>query len=136
MAIVLDRVTTAAGERSSTTRRATTSRLGRQLPPRWRMVPLAAGAVLVGFPDLGVAHLRVGREFPRQRHHRHPHRGRGGQRHDLAQNDLSGVTNAIRNAVTNALLNPFQTLLTTPLGGWSACPGLRRRGARRAGAPA
>jgi glycine betaine/proline transport system permease protein len=52
-----------------------------------------------------------------------------------AQNDLSGVTNTIRNAVTNALLNPFQTLLTDSpwwlvglvlvsvaavLGGWGA----------------
>jgi glycine betaine/proline transport system permease protein len=130
MAIVLDRVTTAAGERSSTTRRP-----GRQLPPRWRASLLAAGAVVV-VVMIWESHTYVwAAEFP----------GNGATGTHIAdaadsvttwaQNDLSGVTNAIRDAVTNALLNPFQTLLTDSpwwlvglvlasvaavLGGWGA----------------
>jgi len=130
MAIVLDRVTTAASERGGAARRS-----GHQLPPRWRTLLLAAGAVVVAVM-VWESHTYVwAAEFP----------GGGGTGSHIAsaadsvttwaQDDLSGVTNAIRNAVTNALLNPFQTLLTDSpwwlvglvlvsvaavLGGWGA----------------
>ncbi|MEU9987130.1 ABC transporter permease subunit [Streptomyces sp. NPDC048045] len=106
MAIVLDRVTTAAAGRAEAARR----RGGHLL--KWRGPLLAAGggavAVLVY-----LSHTFVwAAEFP----------GNGTAGSHIAsaadttttwlQDHLSGLTNALRDALTNGLLNPFQTLLT------------------------
>jgi glycine betaine/proline transport system permease protein len=105
MAIVLDRVTTAAAARTETRRTG-----GRLL--KWRRPLLVAGgagaAVLVY-----LSHTYVwAAEFP----------GNGSTGSHIAsaadttttwlQDHLSGITNALRNVITNGLLNPFQTLLT------------------------
>jgi glycine betaine/proline transport system permease protein len=105
MAIVLDRVTTAAAARTET--RRTGGRLA-----RWRRPLLVAGgagaAVLVY-----LSHTYVwAAEFP----------GDGATGSHIAsaadttttwlQDHLSGITNGLRNIITNGLLNPFQTLLT------------------------
>ncbi|MGQ5635972.1 MULTISPECIES: ABC transporter permease [unclassified Streptomyces] len=105
MAIVLDRVTTAAAARTET--RRTGGRLS-----RWRRPLLVAGgagaAVLVY-----LSHTYVwAAEFP----------GDGATGSHIAsaadttttwlQDHLSGITNGLRNIITNGLLNPFQTLLT------------------------
>ncbi|MEW2159307.1 ABC transporter permease subunit [Streptomyces sp. NPDC007189] len=105
MAIVLDRVTTAAAARTETRRTG-----GRLL--KWRRPLLVAGgagaAVLVY-----LSHTYVwAAEFP----------GNGSTGSHIAsaadttttwlQDHLSGITNAVRNVITNGLLNPFQTLLT------------------------
>lgn len=106
MAIVLDRVTTAAAARAEAARRSG----GRFLA--WRRPLLIAGgvgtAVLVY-----LSHTYVwAADFP----------GDGGTGRSVAdaadttttwmQDHLSGITNAFRDALTNGLLNPFQTLLT------------------------
>ncbi|WP_330341972.1 ABC transporter permease [Streptomyces sp. NBC_00557] len=105
MAIVLDRVTTAAAARTGT--RRTGGRLS-----RWRRPLLVAGgagaAVLVY-----LSHTYVwAAEFP----------GDGATGSHIAsaadttttwlQDHLSGITNGLRNVITTGLLNPFQTLLT------------------------
>ncbi|MEU9446640.1 ABC transporter permease subunit [Streptomyces sp. NPDC048304] len=105
MAIVLDRVTTAAAARTET------RRTGGPLL-KWRRPLLVAGgagaAVLVY-----LSHTYVwAAEFP----------GNGSTGSHIAsaadttttwlQDHLSGITNALRNVITNGLLNPFQTLLT------------------------
>ncbi|MEU3839499.1 ABC transporter permease subunit [Streptomyces sp. NPDC028635] len=106
MAIVLDRVTTAAAGRAGTARRAS----GR--PAKWRRPLLAAGGVGTAFL-LYVSHTYVyAAEFP----------GDGTVGTHIAraadttttwlQDHLSGLTNALRDVITTVLLNPFQTLLT------------------------
>ncbi|MFF9817588.1 ABC transporter permease [Streptomyces sp. NPDC014006] len=106
MAIVLDRVTTAAAGRAETARR-TSGRLA-----RWRRPLLAAGGVGTAFL-LYVSHTYVyAAEFP----------GDGTVGTHIAraadtattwlQDHLSGLTNALRDVITTVLLNPFQTLLT------------------------
>ncbi|PAZ11244.1 ABC transporter permease [Streptomyces sp. SA15] len=129
MAIVLDRVTTAASARAETARRSGSRFL------RWRRPLLGAGAVVTAVL-VYMSHTYVwAAEFP----------GEGGIGSSIvraadtattwAQDNLSGLTNSFRDALTNALLNPFQTLLTdspwwlvglaliglgTVLGGWRA----------------
>ncbi|MFE2811801.1 ABC transporter permease [Streptomyces nigra] len=129
MAIVLDRVTTAAGARQEAARHAH----GRTAA--WRRPLLGAGAAVTAVL-VYLSHTYVwAAEFP----------GEGGvgsaisQGADTvttwAQDHLSGLTNAFRDALTTGLLNPFQTLLTDSpwwlvgaalialgavLGGWSA----------------
>ncbi|MFF3990809.1 ABC transporter permease [Streptomyces sp. NPDC001797] len=138
MAIVLDRVTTAAAARTET--RRTDGRFA-----KWRRPLLGAGgiaAVVLAY----LSHTYVwAAEFP----------GDGTVGSHIAsaadtattwlQDHLSGLTNALRDALTNGLLNPFQTLLTDSpwwlvgavlaglgavLGGWragataAACVGL------------
>ncbi|MFI1760896.1 ABC transporter permease [Streptomyces sp. NPDC020800] len=106
MAIVLDRVTTAAAGRAEAARR----RGGRLL--KWRGPLLAAGGVAVAVL-VYLSHTFVwAAEFP----------GNGTAGSHIAsaadttttwlQDHLSGLTNALRDALTNGLLNPFQTLLT------------------------
>ncbi|MEV0976216.1 ABC transporter permease subunit [Streptomyces sp. NPDC049915] len=106
MAIVLDRVTTAAAGRAETARR-TSGRLA-----RWRRPLLAAGGIGTAFL-LYVSHTYVyAAEFP----------GDGTVGTHIAsaadtattwlQDHLSGLTNALRDVITTVLLNPFQTLLT------------------------
>ncbi|MEU7241211.1 ABC transporter permease [Streptomyces sparsogenes] len=106
MAIVLDRVTTAAAARTETARSAG----GRLLT--WRRPLLAAGGMVTAVL-VYLSHSYVwAAEFP----------GDGSVGRHIAraadavttwlQDHLSGVTNALRDALTNGLLNPFQTLLT------------------------
>ncbi|MDW6064538.1 ABC transporter permease subunit [Streptomyces sp. FXJ1.4098] len=106
MAIVLDRVTTAAAARAETARRA-----GGRLRT-WRRPLLAAGGIVTAVL-VYLSHSYVwAAEFP----------GDGSVGRHIAraadtvttwlQDHLSGVTNALRDALTNGLLNPFQTLLT------------------------
>ncbi|MFG3294273.1 ABC transporter permease [Streptomyces sp. NPDC048179] len=105
MAIVLDRVTTAAAVRTETRRTD-----GRFLT--WRRPLLGAGGVVAAVL-VYLSHTYVwAAEFP----------GDGTVGSHIAsaadttstwlQDHLYGLTNALRDAVTNGLLNPFQTLLT------------------------
>ncbi|WP_316767351.1 ABC transporter permease [Streptomyces sasae] len=129
MAIVLDRVTTAAAARTET-RRAGEGRFA-----KWRRPLLGAGGV-AALVLVYLSHTYVwAAEFP----------GDGTVGSHIAsaadtattwmQDHLSGLTNALRDALTNGLLNPFQTLLTDSpwwlvgavlvglgavLGGWKA----------------
>ncbi|MFJ9562409.1 ABC transporter permease [Streptomyces fuscichromogenes] len=128
MAIVLDRVTTAAAVRTETRRTD-----GRFL--KWRRPLLGAGGVAAAVL-VYLSHTYVwAAEFP----------GDGTVGSHLAsgadtattwlQDHLFGLTNALRDALTNGMLNPFQTLLTdspwwlvgvvlvalgAALGGWRA----------------
>ncbi|MFJ9821814.1 ABC transporter permease [Streptomyces sp. NPDC101151] len=106
MAIVLDRVTTAAAGRAEEARRSG----GRLLT--WRRPLLAAGGIAVAVL-VYLSHTFVwAAEFP----------GDGSTGRHIAsaadttttwlQDHLSGLTNALRDVITNGLLNPFQTLLT------------------------
>ncbi|MGW5479493.1 ABC transporter permease [Streptomyces sp. NPDC004008] len=106
MAIVLDRVTTAAAVRTETARRTGGTLRG------WRRPLLAAGAIAV-LVLVYLSHTYVwAAEFP----------GNGSTGTHIAsavdtattwlQDHLSGLTNALRDALTNGLLDPFQTLLT------------------------
>ncbi|MFD5587242.1 ABC transporter permease [Streptomyces sp. NPDC058733] len=106
MAIVLDRVTTAAAGRADTARRT-----GGALARRRRPL-LVAGGIGTAFL-VYVSHTYVyAAEFP----------GDGTVGTHIAswadtattwlQDHLSGLTNAVRDVITNGLLNPFQTLLT------------------------
>ncbi|MEU6369391.1 ABC transporter permease subunit [Streptomyces sp. NPDC046931] len=106
MAIVLDRVTTAAAGRAEAARR----RGGHLL--KWRRPLLVAGGVAAAVL-VYLSHTFVwAAEFP----------GNGTTGSHIAsaadttttwlQDHLSGLTNALRDAITNGLLNPFQTLLT------------------------
>ncbi|MFD8232924.1 ABC transporter permease [Streptomyces sp. NPDC059696] len=129
MAIVLDRVTTAAGGRADTVRKSDSPFL------KWRRHLLVAGGVTaLALVYLSHTYLWAA-EFP----------GEGSTGSTIAraatdvttwaQDHLSGLTNAFRDALTNGLLNPFQALLTdspwwlvgaalvalgTVLGGWRA----------------
>ncbi|MFJ9709056.1 ABC transporter permease [Streptomyces sp. NPDC101234] len=106
MAIVLDRVTTAAAVRTET------RRTGEGRFAKWRRPLLGAGGV-AALVLVYLSHTYVwAAEFP----------GDGTVGSHMAsaadttstwlQDHLFGLTNALRDAVTNGLLNPFQTLLT------------------------
>ncbi|MFJ8783621.1 ABC transporter permease [Streptomyces sp. NPDC102476] len=106
MAIVLDRVTTAASGRAEAARRSGSPLL------KWRRHLLAAGGVVAAvLVYLSHTYLWAA-EFP----------GEGTTGSNIAkaadnvttwaQDNLSGLTNGFRDALTNGLLNPFQTLLT------------------------
>ncbi|MET7693953.1 ABC transporter permease subunit [Streptomyces sp. NPDC005483] len=106
MAIVLDRVTTAASGRAEAARRSGNPLL------KWRRHLLAAGGVVAAVL-VYLSHTYVwAAEFP----------GEGTTGSNIAkaaddvttwaQDNLSGLTNGFRDALTNGLLNPFQTLLT------------------------
>ena len=106
MAIVLDRVTTAASAREEASRGSGSRFLA------WRRPLLGAGGV-VTVVLIYMSHTYVwAAEFP----------GEGGIGSNIAsaadtatnwaQDNLSGLTNGFRDAITNGLLNPFQTLLT------------------------
>lgn len=106
MAIVLDRVTTAASGRAEAARRSGNPLL------KWRRHLLVAGGVVAAvLVYLSHTYLWAA-EFP----------GDGGTGSNIAkaadnvttwaQDNLSGLTNGFRDAITNGLLNPFQTLLT------------------------
>jgi glycine betaine/proline transport system permease protein len=106
MAIVLDRVTTAASGRAEAARRSGHRFL------KWRR-PLLVGGAVAAAVLVYLSHTYVwAAEFP----------GEGSTGSNIAsaadnvttwaQDNLSGITNAFRDAITNGLLNPFQTLLT------------------------
>ncbi len=106
MAIVLDRVTTAASAREEAARRSKNRFLA------WRRQLLGAGAAVTAvLVYLSHTYLWAA-EFP----------GEGGTGTTIrsttdsvttwVQDNLSGITNAFRDAITNGLLNPFQALLT------------------------
>ncbi|MFF0428024.1 ABC transporter permease [Streptomyces sp. NPDC004520] len=106
MAIVLDRVTTAAGAREEAARRSKNRLLA------WRRPLLGAGAAATAVL-VYLSHTYVwAAEFP----------GDGGIGGSVAraadtvtawvQDNLSGLTNAFRDGITSGLLNPLQTLLT------------------------
>ncbi|MFF4563838.1 ABC transporter permease [Streptomyces sp. NPDC001435] len=106
MAIVLDRVTTAAAARDEAARRSGDRFL------KWRRPLLAAGGVAAAVL-VYLSHTYIwAAEFP----------GEGSIGSNIAsaadtattwmQDHLSGITNAFRDGITNGLLNPFQTLLT------------------------
>ncbi|MGW6647215.1 ABC transporter permease [Streptomyces iakyrus] len=129
LAIVLDRVTTAASGRADTARGSDSPLL------KWRRHLVVAGGVVAAvLVYLSHTYLWAA-EFP----------GEGSTGSTIAkaatdvttwaQDNLSGLTNAFRDVLTNGLLNPFQTLLTdspwwlvgaalvalgTVLGGWRA----------------
>ncbi|MGW7242444.1 ABC transporter permease [Streptomyces sp. NPDC054804] len=105
MAIVLDRVTTAAAARTQVRRADGPFR-------KWRR-PLTAAGGIAAAVLVYLSHTYVwAAEFP----------GDGTVGTHIAsaadtattwlQDHLSGLTNALRDALTNGLLNPFQTLLT------------------------
>ncbi|MEV5106507.1 ABC transporter permease [Streptomyces massasporeus] len=129
MAIVLDRVTTAASGRADSARGSDSPLL------KWRRHLLVAGGV-TALVLVYLSHTYLwAAEFP----------GEGSTGSTIAraatdvttwaQDNLSGLTNAFRDVLTNGLLNPFQTVLTdspwwlvgaalvalgTVLGGWRA----------------
>jgi glycine betaine/proline transport system permease protein len=130
MAIVLDRVTTAASGRAEAARRSAGPLL------KWRKHLLAAGGVVAAvLVYLSHTYLWAA-EFP----------GDGNTGSNIAkaadnvttwaQDNLSGLTNSIRDSLTNGLLNPFQTLLTdspwwlvgAALAGFAVVLGGRRAG--------
>ncbi|MEU6375835.1 ABC transporter permease subunit [Streptomyces sp. NPDC046909] len=106
LAIILDRVTTAASARAETAQNSGSRFAG------WRRPLLGAGAAATGVL-IYMSHTYVwAAEFP----------GEGSVGSSIAkaadtattwvQDNLSGLTNAIRDVITNGLLNPFQSLLT------------------------
>ncbi|MDX3229124.1 ABC transporter permease [Streptomyces sp. ME19-01-6] len=129
MAIVLDRVTTAASAREEHARNS------KNRFEKWRRPLLGAGAVVTvvlvylsntyvwaaDFPGDGTVGTHIASATDTAA--------------NWVQDNLSGLTNAVRDAITNGLLNPFQTLLTDSpwwlvgavlvalavvLGGWKA----------------
>ena len=106
MAIVLDRVTTAASAREETARRSKNRFL------KWRRPLLGAGAVVAAVL-VYMSHTYVwAAEFPGEGSTGSSIASAADTATTWAQDHLSGLTNAFRDAITNGLLNPFQTLLT------------------------
>ncbi|WP_416987102.1 ABC transporter permease, partial [Streptomyces sp. T028] len=106
MAIVLDRVTTAASAREETARRSKNRFL------KWRKQLLGAGAaVTVILIYMSHTYLWAA-EFPGEGSLGSSIASTADTATTWAQDNLSGLTNAFRDTITNGLLNPFQTLLT------------------------
>ncbi|MGY6019161.1 ABC transporter permease [Streptomyces spinosirectus] len=129
MAIVLDRVTTAASTRADDARRSKNRFL------KWRKPLLGAGAVVTAvLVYLSHTYLWAA-DFPGDGTVGSHIAGAADSVTTWAQDNLSGLTNAIRDVISNVLLNPFQSLLTDSpwwlvgmvlvalavvLGGWKA----------------
>jgi glycine betaine/proline transport system permease protein len=106
MAIVLDRVTTAASAREENARRS------RNTFVKWRRPLLGAGAVVTAvLVYLSHTYLWAA-DFPGDGTIGSHIASAADTATNWAQDNLSGLTNAIRDIITNGLLNPFQTLLT------------------------
>ncbi|MBD0841197.1 ABC transporter permease [Streptomyces sp. TRM68416] len=106
MAIVLDRVTTAASGREEAARRSKNRFLA------WRRPLLGAGAAVTAVL-VYLSHTYVwAAEFPGEGDTGSAVARGADSVTTWAQDNLSGLTNAFRDALTNGLLNPFQTLLT------------------------
>ncbi|MEU6086747.1 ABC transporter permease subunit [Streptomyces sp. NPDC047085] len=129
MAIVLDRVTTAASAREENARRSKNRFV------KWRRPLLGAGAAVTAVL-VHLSHTYVwAADFPGDGTVGSHIASAADTATNWAQDNLSGLTNAFRDALTNGLLNPFQTLLTDSpwwlvgavlvalavvLGGWKA----------------
>ncbi|MEU1185995.1 ABC transporter permease subunit, partial [Streptomyces sp. NPDC005820] len=106
MAIVLDRVTTAASAREESARGSKNRFL------KWRKQLLGAGAAVTVIL-VYMSHTYVwAAEFPGEGSLGSSIASAADTATTWAQDNLSGLTNAFRDAITNGLLNPFQTLLT------------------------
>ena len=106
MAIVLDRVTTAASGRAEAARRSGNRFL------KWRR-PLLVGGGAAAAVLVYLSHTYVwAAEFPGEGSTGSTIASAADDVTTWAQDNLSGITNAFRDAITNGLLNPFQTLLT------------------------
>ncbi|WP_405651502.1 ABC transporter permease [Streptomyces sp. NBC_00019] len=106
LAIVLDRVTTAASTRAESARRSKNRFLA------WRRPLLGAGAVVTAVL-IYLSHTYLwAAEFPGEGGTGSAIRSGADNVTTWAQDNLSGLTNAFRDAITNGLLNPFQSLLT------------------------
>ncbi|WP_031486562.1 ABC transporter permease [Streptomyces bicolor] len=106
MAIVLDRVTTAASAREEAARRSKNRFLA------WRRPLLAAGAAVTAvLAYLSHTYLWAA-EFPGEGGTGSTIRSTADSVTTWVQDNLSGLTNAFRDVLTNSLLNPFQALLT------------------------
>ncbi|MEV8031824.1 ABC transporter permease subunit [Streptomyces sp. NPDC086182] len=106
MAIVLDRVTTAASGRAEAARRSGNRFL------EWRR-PLLVGGGVAAAVLVYLSHTYVwAAEFPGEGSTGSTIASAADDVTTWAQDNLSGITNAFRDAITNGLLNPFQTLLT------------------------
>ncbi|MFF2516685.1 ABC transporter permease [Streptomyces sp. NPDC058086] len=106
MAIVLDRVTTAASAREENARRSKNTFV------TWRRPLLGAGAVVTAvLVYLSHTYLWAA-DFPGDGTIGSHIASAADTATNWAQDNLSGLTNAIRDVITNGLLNPFQTLLT------------------------
>ncbi|MFD7282990.1 ABC transporter permease [Streptomyces sp. NPDC059862] len=106
MAIVLDRVTTAASGREEAARRSKNRFL------TWRRPLLGVGAAVTAVL-IYLSHTYVwAAEFPGEGSTGSAISSGADTVTTWAQDNLSGITNAFRDAITNGLLNPFQTLLT------------------------
>ncbi|MGW1799836.1 ABC transporter permease [Streptomyces sp. NPDC001984] len=106
MAIVLDRVTTAASGRAEAARRSGNRFL------KWRR-PLLVGGGVAAAVLVYLSHTYVwAAEFPGEGSTGSTIASAADDVTTWAQDNLSGITNAFRDAITNGLLNPFQTLMT------------------------
>ncbi|MFD8396505.1 ABC transporter permease [Streptomyces sp. NPDC059680] len=106
MAIVLDRVTTAAAARTETARRTGGHLL------KWRRPLLVAGGIAAAVL-VYLSHTYVwAAEFPGSGSTGSHIASAAGTTTTWLQDHLSGLTNGVRDVITNGLLNPFQTLLT------------------------
>jgi glycine betaine/proline transport system permease protein len=106
LAIVLDRVTTAASTRAEEARRSKNRFLA------WRRPLLGVGAAVTAVL-IYLSHTYLwAAEFPGEAGTGSAIRSGADNVTTWAQDNLSGLTNAFRDAITNGLLNPFQSLLT------------------------
>ncbi|MCZ1004845.1 ABC transporter permease subunit [Streptomyces mirabilis] len=106
MAIVLDRVTTAASAREENARRSKNTFV------QWRRPLLGAGAVVTAVL-IYLSHTYLwAADFPGDGTIGSHIASAADTATNWAQDNLSGLTNTIRDIITNGLLNPFQTLLT------------------------
>jgi glycine betaine/proline transport system permease protein len=107
LAIVFDRVTTAASVRAEVARRNTTSRSHRFRRPAL-VIGAAATAVCV---YLSYSYVWAA-QFPANPDLGGPIKGAADQVSNGVQLNFSGATNSFKNTLTNGALNPFQMLLT------------------------
>ncbi|MEV7966741.1 ABC transporter permease subunit [Sphaerisporangium sp. NPDC088356] len=107
MAIVLDRVTSAAGRRVETAHRA-----GRARGPLWRRVQVAVVVALTAVL-VYLSHIYVwAAEFPDETDVGSYVRRAADAASQWAQVNLYPYTNGFKNLVTYGLLNPFEAVLT------------------------
>jgi glycine betaine/proline transport system permease protein len=107
LAIVLDRVTTAASVRSELAHRNPDTRSARLRRPI-----LAAGAVVTG-TCVWFSYTYVwASQFPAKPDLGDPIKRSADQLSQWVQLHFSGATNAVKDALTNRALNPFESLLT------------------------
>jgi glycine betaine/proline transport system permease protein len=106
MAIVLDRVTTAAAAREEAARGS------ENLFVKWRRPLLGAGAAVAAIL-VYLSHTYLwAADFPGDGTVGSHIASAADTATNWAQDSLSGLTNTIRDVITNGLLNPFQTLVT------------------------